>query len=94
MVDDVAPYDLPETLVQYGCSDEHLVELKQGEFLLPGFVDTHTVSGVRVPIERILIGPCSMLLRYLTSERMCMRSPSRPSATNDSSTIVGSNTSS
>lgn len=42
MVDDVAPYDLPETLVQYGCSDEHLVELKQGEFLLPGFVDTHT----------------------------------------------------
>lgn len=42
LVEDVAPHDLQQVLLQYGCSDEHLVELKDGEFLLPGFVDTHT----------------------------------------------------
>ncbi|KAJ2912504.1 hypothetical protein MD484_g7910, partial [Candolleomyces efflorescens] len=42
MVEDVAPHDLQQVLAQHGCSDEYLVELKDGEFLLPGFVDTHT----------------------------------------------------
>lgn len=46
MVEDVAPHDLQQVLAQHGCNDEYLVELKNGEFLLPGFVDTHTVSKI------------------------------------------------
>ena len=44
MEGDVAPHALESTLAKYGCSNEELIELKDGEFLLPGFVDTHTVS--------------------------------------------------
>lgn len=42
IVDDVAPHELQDTLSQKGCLDVDIVELKEGEFLLPGFVDTHT----------------------------------------------------
>lgn len=44
MEQDVAPHDLEPTLSRYSCNDAEIVELKEGEFLLPGFVDTHTVS--------------------------------------------------
>jgi guanine deaminase len=41
--------EVPDSMVQHvlaskGCSDTHIVWLKYGEFLMPGFVDTHTVS--------------------------------------------------
>ncbi|KAJ3504608.1 hypothetical protein NMY22_g17863 [Coprinellus aureogranulatus] len=42
MEDDVPAHDLQAKLAQYSCDDADLVELKAGEFLLPGFVDTHT----------------------------------------------------
>ncbi|KAH6894984.1 guanine deaminase [Coprinopsis sp. MPI-PUGE-AT-0042] len=42
VVDEVAPHELQDTLAQKGCLDTDIVELKEGEFLLPGFVDTHT----------------------------------------------------
>ena len=43
---DVPPSELQHTLAKHGIIDSgfELVELKHGEFLLPGFVDTHTVS--------------------------------------------------
>jgi hypothetical protein len=45
------------------------VELKDGEFLLPGFVDTHTVSKIFPMRFRLLTGLPSTLPKYLTSER-------------------------
>ena len=43
---DVAPHALQEVLARRGVVDEapDLVELKKGEFLMPGFIDTHIVS--------------------------------------------------
>ncbi|EAU88645.1 guanine deaminase [Coprinopsis cinerea okayama7 len=45
IVKDVAPHELQDALAQKGHVDiasANLVELKEGEFLMPGFVDTHT----------------------------------------------------
>lgn len=45
VVDDVEPSVLQEVLASKGYIDaaQVLVELKEGEFLMPGFIDTHTV---------------------------------------------------
>ncbi|TEB39673.1 guanine deaminase [Coprinellus micaceus] len=55
MEGDVASHDLESTLAKYGCNNEELIELKEGEFLLPGFVDTHTLldwlANVTFPME-------------------------------------------
>lgn len=70
MVEDVAPHDLQQVLAQHGCNDEYLVELKDGEFLLPGFVDTHTVSKIFPRTEIMSLNRLpSTLLKYLISER-------------------------
>jgi len=48
------PELLQETLAQKGYADAHRVELKTGEFIMPGFIDTHTVccsSHIRVLIN-------------------------------------------
>ena len=45
--EDVASEELQETLAKHGLSEEiseHVIELQTGEFLMPGFIDTHTVS--------------------------------------------------
>ena len=45
--DDVQSHTLQDTLSKHGVdlsSNVDLIELKDGEFLLPGFIDTHTVS--------------------------------------------------
>ncbi len=47
---DVPASSLQDVLAQHGVvdmSDVELVELKDGEFLMPGFIDTHTVSALR-----------------------------------------------
>lgn len=43
--DDVPAHALQDTLAKHGLAAEDidLIELKNGEFLLPGFIDTHTV---------------------------------------------------
>lgn len=44
---DVPASSLQNVLAKYGlvdAQDVDMVELKQGEFLMPGFIDTHTVS--------------------------------------------------
>ena len=52
--EDVPPSVLQDTLANHGFvdSDFELVELKHGEFLLPGFIDTHTVSVHTTPPTR------------------------------------------
>lgn len=43
--EDVASDALQDTMAKHGIvtEDVDLIELKHGEFLLPGFIDTHTV---------------------------------------------------
>lgn len=43
IINDVEPHGLQETLASKGCIDVEVVALKDGEFLVPGFIDTHTV---------------------------------------------------
>ncbi|TFY57198.1 hypothetical protein EVG20_g8634 [Dentipellis fragilis] len=40
--EDVPEYLLQEVLSRHGSSDADIITLKHGEFLMPGFVDTHT----------------------------------------------------
>jgi guanine deaminase len=47
LVEDVPPSELQNVLASKGCDDADVTELRHGEFLLPGFVDTHTVSLLR-----------------------------------------------
>jgi len=42
IVEDVENHALQETLAQKGCIDVDVIVLQAGEFLLPGFIDTHT----------------------------------------------------
>ena len=44
ILDNVEESDLQEKLASLGLVDVEVVALKDGEFLLPGFIDTHTVS--------------------------------------------------
>jgi guanine deaminase len=44
IVDYVPEYLLQDTLAQKGCIDVDVMALKTGEFIIPGFIDTHTVS--------------------------------------------------
>ena len=43
IVEDVEPYNLQETLASKRLVDAEVFALKDGEFIIPGFVDTHTV---------------------------------------------------
>ena len=45
--DDVDPSMLQDILAGKGLFDVDVIELKHGEFLMPGFVDTHTVRPYR-----------------------------------------------
>lgn len=44
IVDDVESSDLQNVLASKGLIDVDVHELRNGEFIMPGFVDTHTVS--------------------------------------------------
>jgi len=44
ILDDVKPDDLQATLAAKGRVDAEVLALKNGEFIIPGFIDTHTVS--------------------------------------------------
>jgi Predicted metal-dependent hydrolase with the TIM-barrel fold len=43
IVEDVASSMVQETMAQKGSADVDVVDLKRGEFIMPGFIDTHTV---------------------------------------------------
>ena len=42
--ENVGEHELQDTLANRGLVDVDIVELQPGQFLLPGFIDTHTVS--------------------------------------------------
>lgn len=42
--DEVPAHALQDVLAKHGVEGAEIVELRRGEFLMPGFVDTHTVS--------------------------------------------------
>ena len=44
IIDDVEPQHLQEQLAMRGLVDPEIIILKDGEFIIPGFIDTHTVS--------------------------------------------------
>lgn len=48
IIDDVQPHNLQDTLASKGHVDVEVIALKDGEFLIPGFIDTHTVCDLSV----------------------------------------------
>ena len=44
MIDNVDKHQLQETLASKKCSNANIIYLKDKEFLMPGFIDTHTVT--------------------------------------------------
>ena len=44
MVDNIYEHHLQEILASKGLCHVRIVHLKDGEFLIPGFIDTHTVT--------------------------------------------------
>jgi guanine deaminase len=47
--ENVHPSSVQDVLARHGSLNTPLVSLKYGEFILPGFVDTHTVRGPSIP---------------------------------------------
>ena len=43
MVEDVVDAMVQEVMSQKGCLEAEVITLKHGEFIIPGFIDTHTV---------------------------------------------------
>lgn len=59
--EDVHESALLNVLAQHGSLDVPLVNLRHGEFILPGFVDTHTVR--LILFEAVLLGAfCSSFM--------------------------------
>ena len=46
MIDNVDKHQLQKNLASKALSDVNIVHLKEGEFLMPGFIDTHSVLRV------------------------------------------------
>lgn len=44
IVEDVVDSMVQEIMSQKGCLEAEVISLKHGEFIIPGFIDTHTVS--------------------------------------------------
>jgi guanine deaminase len=49
IVEEVVDSMVQEIMSQKGCLEADVVNLKHGEFIIPGFIDTHTVSVVSRP---------------------------------------------
>lgn len=43
IADEVEPHNLQNVLASKGCLDSEVIALREGEFIIPGFIDTHTV---------------------------------------------------
>lgn len=72
IVHDVKDSSVQETLLQKGLldTDVAIVELREGQFIMPGFVDTHTVCDVYFSGSLDRTDPrISMLLKYPILER-------------------------
>jgi guanine deaminase len=54
MVDGVEATAIQDILVQKGCPETTAVVLADGEFIIPGFIDTHTVGSDSCPLNAFL----------------------------------------
>jgi len=46
IVEDVVDSKVEEVMGQHGWMNAEVIDLKQGEFIIPGFIDTHTVGAI------------------------------------------------
>jgi guanine deaminase len=46
IAEDVEDWMVQETMAAHGCVDVDVVSLRDGEFIMPGFIDTHTVCNL------------------------------------------------
>lgn len=61
MVDDVATGHLASILADKGITDRDVITIPHGDFLIPGFIDTHTVSSLRhaqchIVLKQVYVG--------------------------------------
>ena len=67
MVDRVPVTAIQDTLAQKGCPDAETVILSAGEFIIPGFIDTHTVRPAPCRVDTFLchlVAACSAGSEY------------------------------
>ena len=60
IVDDVDPATLRDTIAHRGLQSYTLVDLKPGEFIMPGLVDTHTVRSPLPPLPLLIRLPACL----------------------------------
>jgi guanine deaminase len=44
IIDNVDPHHVQQCLAMHGLVDAEFIALQDGEFIIPGFIDTHSVS--------------------------------------------------
>ncbi|KAJ7087886.1 Metallo-dependent hydrolase [Mycena epipterygia] len=65
IVEDVDDYMVQETMAAHGYIDVDVIPLRDGEFIMPGLIDTHTVrTYASNPSSRLVNGSSSMPLRF------------------------------
>jgi hypothetical protein len=76
MIDNVYDHQLQETLASKSLSGASAIRLKDGEFLMPGFIDTHTVYAFFSDCKKfgliIIILWYSMRLNFRSWERQSL----------------------
>lgn len=70
IVEDVEDSMVQETMLQKGCVDEDVFPLANGQFIMPGFIDTHIVRMLPLVAHLITYALLSMHPRFLTLEGM------------------------
>ena len=60
IVDDIDDSMVQEVMFRKGCLEAEVISLKHGEFIIPGFIDTHTVSAQPGPFLSYPKNPASM----------------------------------
>jgi len=68
VVEDVEPHSLQETLASKGYIDAQVVPLKEGQFIIPGFIDTHTVTSTLLSTRDRISNAYLYLARTSSSE--------------------------
>ena len=54
IIEHVDKEELPTVLKEHGWRDRELTVLQEDEFLMPGFIDTHTVGFLQIPHDCLL----------------------------------------
>lgn len=72
MLDCVKENQLEEALSQKGLATSQVVYLKDGEFIIPGFIDTHTVCACILFVRLSIDNNTSMLVNFLILESVSL----------------------